>query len=222
MTFGLAGNFWARSWLRLAGTGPLGRFCSRMAALPEGVFYDRVKLARLTVRGFVSPFASIRHAELRLGRHVLIDDRVLIYRDRGGGPISLDNHVHVYRDSILQTGEGGTIEIGPYTSIQPRCQLSAYNGSIQIGKRVEIAPNCAFYPYSHGLAKNVPISHQPLTTKGGITVGDDAWLGYGVVVLDGLRIGNGAVIGAGSVVSRDIPDGMIAVGNPCRVIKERE
>jgi acetyltransferase-like isoleucine patch superfamily enzyme len=60
-----------------------------------------------------------------------------------------------------------------------------------------------------------------LKTKGGIVVGDDVWLGFGVVVLDGVRIGKGAVVGAGSVVTRDIPDNAIAVGVPARVVKMR-
>ena len=66
------------------------------------------------------------------------------------------------------------------------------------------------------------IQEQPLHTKGDIVVGDDAWLGFGVIVLDGVRIGKGAVVGAGSVVSDDIPDGSIAVGVPARVVKMRK
>ena len=50
---------------------------------------------------------------------------------------------------------------------------------------------------------------------------DDAWLGVGVIVLSGVRIGKGAVIGAGAVVSRDVPDGAIAMGVPARVVKMR-
>ena len=57
---------------------------------------------------------------------------------------------------------------------------------------------------------------------GDIVVGDDAWLGYGVIVLDGVHIGKGAVVGAGSVVTNNIPDGGIAVGMPARVVKMRE
>lgn len=65
------------------------------------------------------------------------------------------------------------------------------------------------------------MSKQPLETKGGIEIGDGAWLGYGVIVLSGVRIGESAVIGAGSVVTRDIPAGAIAVGSPARVVKMR-
>jgi acetyltransferase-like isoleucine patch superfamily enzyme len=97
--------------------------------------------------------------------------------------------------------------------------LSAYKGSIIIGRGVEIAPNCAFYPYNHGIEPGEPISRQPLQTKGDIIIGDNAWLGFGVIVLDNVKIGKGSVIGAGSVVTHDIPDGSIAVGVPARVIR---
>ena len=62
---------------------------------------------------------------------------------------------------------------------------------------------------------------QPVWTKGGIIIGDDVWLGVGVNVLDGVRIGKGAVIGAGSVVTKDIPKGAIAAGVPAQIVKIR-
>jgi acetyltransferase-like isoleucine patch superfamily enzyme len=153
--------------------------------------------------------------------NVFVDDGVLIFQDIDGGEVRLGDLVHVHRDSILQTGQGGTIKIGERTHIQPRCQMSAYKGSLVIGKRVEIAPYCAFYPYNHGMEPELPIRHQPLISKGGIIVEDDAWLSVRVTVLDGVRIGKGAVVGAGSVVTRDLPDYSISAGNPARVLKFR-
>lgn len=63
---------------------------------------------------------------------------------------------------------------------------------------------------------------QPLQSKGDIILGDGAWLGYGVIVLDGARISKGDMVGIGSVVKDDIPDGCIAVGVPARVVRRRE
>jgi acetyltransferase-like isoleucine patch superfamily enzyme len=123
--------------------------------------------------------------------------------------------------SIIETGQGGGVFIGSDTHIQPRCQFSAYKGSIRIGHGVQIAPYCSFYPYDHGIAPDNLISKQPIRSTGDIVIGDDAWLGVGVCVLDGGRIGKGAVIGAGSVVTSDIPDYAIAVGVPARVVKSR-
>jgi acetyltransferase-like isoleucine patch superfamily enzyme len=96
-----------------------------------------------------------------------------------------------------------------------------YKGPIQIGCQVQIAPNCAFYSYNHGFAPGDPIHKQPIWTKGGIIIHDDAWLGVGAIVLDGVRIGSGAVVGAGSVVMHDVPDGAIVAGVPARIVNMR-
>jgi acetyltransferase-like isoleucine patch superfamily enzyme len=164
----------------------------------------------------------IYHRELRLGAHVFLDDRVLIYQGTDGGPVTLGDRVYLLRDVVIETGEGGSVTIGEGTHIQPRCQFSAYKGSIRIGAGAHIAPNCGFYPYDHGTAPGELIDKLPLQTRGGIVVEDDAWLGFGVIVLDGVRVGRGAVVGAGAVVTRDIPDYAIAMGVPARVVRMRD
>ena len=214
-------QYWIRGWMRFSGPGPVGRIASRLAALFVPPFYGRVYLARVSSRGYISPTAGLWHGGLVLGAHCFIDDDVTIYRDVNGGGVTLANGVLLFRGTTIQTGEEGTVSIGADTHIQPRCQFSAYKGTIRIGARVEIAPACAFYPYNHGMALDAPIRDQPIYAKTGITVGDDAWLGYGVILLDGARIGNGAVVGAGSVVTGPIPDGAIAVGSPAKVIRMR-
>ena len=212
---------WARFWMHYADVSRRGRAATRLAAWWAPPYYARAYLARLSTRGYVSPAATIYHRELRLGSHVFIDDRVLIFQDNGGGAVDLEDGVHLYRDTCIQTGCGGSVTIGANTHVQPRCQLSAYKSRIQIGCRVAIAPNCAFYPYDHGMAAGIRIEDQPLETKGDIIIGDDAWLGTSVIVLSGVRIGKGAVVGAGSVVTSDVPDNSIAVGVPARVVKQR-
>jgi acetyltransferase-like isoleucine patch superfamily enzyme len=138
-----------------------------------------------------------------------------------GGPVELGDRVIIHRHTILETAFGGSLVLEEGASIHPRCQLNAYHSSIKIGRGTMIAPNCAFYPYDHGIAPGRTIHSQPLVPKGDILVGKEAWLGVGVIVLGGVRIGNDAVIGAGSLVTRDIPDGAIAMGRPARVIKMR-
>jgi acetyltransferase-like isoleucine patch superfamily enzyme len=184
-------------------------------------FYGRVPLSRLNPKGYISPRSILSHNKLETGRHLYIDDGVMIFNDSSGESVTLGDSVHLHRETIIQTGSGGRVSIGDETHIQPRCQFSAYKGPIVVGRRVEIAPCCAFYSYDHGIAPDLPIREQSINTKGGILLGDDAWLGYGVIVLDGVHIGKGAVIGAGSVVTRNIPAGGIAVGNPARMIKTR-
>jgi acetyltransferase-like isoleucine patch superfamily enzyme len=184
-------------------------------------FYGRVALSRAVRNGFFSPRAEVIHSAFVYGEHCYVDDRVVIYEDNNGGEVRLGNGVHLHRDTIIQTGAGGNVVIGDGSHVQSRCQLSAYVASIVIGERAEIAPACAFYSYDHSIAAGTPVRDQPLTTRGGITMGDDVWLGYGVIVLDGVHIGDGAVVGAGSLVNRDIPAGSVAVGSPAKVVRNR-
>ena len=199
----------------------MGRLATRLAAWGTPSYKARSYLARLNEHGFVAPDASIVHSDFQRGKHVFVGERVVIYQAYQGGTVELDDGAHVHRDSIIETGQGGSVFIGAETHVQPRCQFSAYQGSIRIGRGVQIGPYCSFYPYDHGIAPDNLISKQPIRSRGNIEIGDDAWLGVGVCVLDGVRIGKGAVIGAGSVVTADVPDYAIAVGVPARVLKSR-
>jgi acetyltransferase-like isoleucine patch superfamily enzyme len=214
-------ELWTKFWMHQAGLSRFGRLSTRLAILSAPPFKERYYLAGLNPKGYVSPTAILHHADLRIGANVFIGDRVVIFQSFGGGFVELNDRIHLVGDIYIETGQGGRLKIGSDTYIQPRCQFSAYVAPIEIGCGVQIAPNCAFYPYDHGFAQDKLIGEQPLNTKGGIIIDDDALLGYGVVVLSGVRIGKGAVIGAGSVVTKDVPDGAIAVGVPARVIKMR-
>ena len=115
---------------------------------------------------------------------------------------------------------GVGLTIGKSTYIGPRCLLGA-GGGIAIGARVAFGAGVQLLAEDHAFADaNTPIQEQGVTRRG-ITIGDDAWLGNNVIVLDGVRIGHGAVIGAGAIVTRDVPDGGVAVGNPARVVRVR-
>jgi acetyltransferase-like isoleucine patch superfamily enzyme len=216
-----ARKLWALLWMQLSGTSLVGRSAARIAAAAYPPFYARVILSKLTSKGYISPKATIHHDGLRCGNNIYIDDRVLIYKDSRGGPVELGPAVHLHRDTTIQTGQGGSVVIGDETHVQPRCQFSAYKAPIHIGRRVEIAPFCAFYPYDHGIRGGLPVRRQPLESKGGIFIDDDVWIGVRATILDGVRIGKDAVIGAGSVVTMDIPDNAVAAGVPAKVVKMR-
>lgn len=217
---------WTRIWSRYIGTGILGKTAAKLASLGTRPYYDRIKLSRIRPHGFTSHRAQISHGQFNPGHYVFLDDRVLIYEDLSldpmdGGKVIFGDRVHVHRDTIIQTGLGGKLIVDDDTHIQPRCQINAYMSEIRIGRHVEIAPNCALYSYNHAVALGEDIGSQPILSKGGITLGDDVWLGVGVIILDGVTIGHGSVIGAGSVVTSDIPENSIAAGVPAKVIKAR-
>lgn len=88
---------------------------------------------------------------------------------------------------------------------------------VTFGDNVFVAPGCGFYTAGHPL--DAGRRNAGLEYALPIRVGNDVWIGAQVCVLPGVTIGDGAVIGAGSVVNRDVPPGVLAVGNPCRVVR---
>lgn len=89
---------------------------------------------------------------------------------------------------------------------------------VTFGDNVFIAPNCVFSTAGHAIDSEQ--RNRGLEIALPITVGDSVWIGANVSVLPGVTIGSNTIIGAGSVVTKDIPDGVIAVGNPCKVIRK--
>lgn len=212
---------WARFWAERSGTGLSGRIAGRLAAWHVPPYKGRLWLAAISERGYVAPDAVIHHAALRRGRHVLVGSRAVIFQWDGGGPIELGDDVQVLDGAFLETGQHGSIRVGAGSRIHRGAHLIAYKQPIVIGGDVGIAQNCAIYSYNHGIAPDRPISSQPLESKGPVIIEDHVWLGVGAIILDGVRIGTGAVIGAGAVVAQDVPPGGIAVGVPARVVGMR-
>ena len=89
---------------------------------------------------------------------------------------------------------------------------------VTFGNNVFIAPNCAFYTAGHPV--DVELRNAGKQYSLPITVGDDVWIGGNVCVMPGVTIGSGTTIAGGSVVVDDIPSGVLAAGNPCRVIRK--
>ncbi|NJN15538.1 MAG: acyltransferase [Oscillochloris sp.] len=215
-------RLWADTLMRRSGPDRIGRLATWLATLDAAPYKARVGIAHRYPKGYIAPSAQIAHNQLRRGKHVFIGDRVVIFQRHGAGPVELGDYVELHQDCVIENGRGGSLRIGAGSGIQARCQFSAYVAAIEIGRGVQIAPQCAFYPYDHGTAPAIPIRDQALTSRGPIIIEDDAWLGFGTIVLSGVRIGAGAVIGAGSVVTRDIPAAAVAVGSPARVVKMRD
>lgn len=103
--------------------------------------------------------------------------------------------------------------IGPFT------QINCID-EVKIGNNVMIAARCYIGDAEHSFSNiSMSISQQKIVSKGPISIGDDSWIGIGSTILPNVKIGKHCVIGANSVVTKDIPDYSVAVGNPAKVIK---
>ena len=209
---------WSRFWMHFAGRSPIGRTASWLAALTAAPYHGRYQLRYMNPKGYVAPSARFWHEDLTLGAQIFIGDRAIIFQNQGGGAVVLGNHVGLADEVIVETGYGGAVEIGDGSRCQTRCHLSAYKAAIRIGRDVGIGPGCRLIAHNHGRSRE---EHRKLISKGPIIVDDGAWLGADVKILSGVHIGKNAVVGAGSVVTRDIPEGAVAVGVPARVVKMR-
>ena len=114
----------------------------------------------------------------------------------------------------------GIVEVGPKTVVGQECTISAYQ-RVSIGQQCVIADRAMFIDFDH----NVADPEQPIRKQGiykrDVVVGSNVWIGYGAQILRGVTIGDNAIIGASSVVTRDIPANAVAAGSPARVIRMR-
>jgi acetyltransferase-like isoleucine patch superfamily enzyme len=126
-------------------------------------------------------------------------------------------------DRCYFNADGGSIHIGHHTAFNSGVHINASGGgSIIIGKHCPVGPGVVMRTANHRFSRtDVNIQeqgHDPLD----IIIEDNCWIGANVVILGGVRIGTGAVIGAGAVVTKNIPSMAVAVGVPAKVIKYRK
>ena len=144
-------------------------------------------------------------------------------------PSDIENRNKIIRKLIGKTGEhfwieqnfwcdyGYNITLGE--DFYANHNLVILDGAkVTFGSHCFIAPNCGFYTAGHPL--DAQQRNSGLEYAKPLTVGDNVWFGGNVIVLPGVTIGDNVVIGAGSVVNKDIPSNVIAVGNPCHPIRE--
>jgi len=101
------------------------------------------------------------------------------------------------------------------------CHIGCIN-KIQIGKNTLIGSNVLIIDHAHGNNSNnkkIPITNQKLFSKGPIKIGNNCWIGENVVILPGVTIGNNSIIGAGAIVTKDVPENSVFAGNPAKNLK---
>ena len=175
---------------------------------------------------FIGKNVKLKHKNfIKLGNGVTLDDYVVLDGLSEDGLILGDNvkvgsyTIIACSGSLKNLGKG--IKIGSNSGIGDFCYFGAAGG-IKIGRNVIMGQNVRFHSENHNFNRiDIPRKDQGVTNKG-IVISDDCWIGSGVVFLDGIQVGEGCVIGANTLVNKDIPPYSVAVGNPVKVSKNRK
>ena len=112
---------------------------------------------------------------------------------------------------------GSHIEVGKNFFANYNCTILDV-ARVKIGDNCQMAPNAAIYTAGHPIHPDTRNSGYEYGIE--VIIGDNVWIGGNAVITPGVTIGSGVVIGSGSVVTKDIPDHVVAVGNPCRVLRK--
>lgn len=160
-------------------------------------------------------------ARIRLGHGVAVDDFAVLDARGPEAAIEIGDGTLISRNTILRA-RNGRIEIGPGCDVGANCILGT-DSHLRLGREVLVAAFCYLTAGGHHAYEDpdTPIIRQGLVSKGGIEVGDDVWLGSHTAVLDGVRIGAGAVVGAHSLVNKSLPERAVAWGQPARQRRTR-
>lgn len=147
--------------------------------------------------------------DIVLGTDVFVSELAVVYPDR----LALGDRTYVSAHCYLW----GDVEVGTDCTLNPFTEV---RGRIRVGNGVRIGAHTSILGFNHSTATDKPIYQQPLTFAG-IEIGDDVWIGSHVVILDGVTVGSHSIIGAGAVVTRDMPPWSVIVGNPARRLRDR-
>ena len=155
--------------------------------------------------------------KISLGRGCLLDDFAVLDARGAAARIELGECVSLGRGSAL-VAKDASISLGRGVNIGSNCRI-ATQSRIEIGESVLIAAYAYIGPGNHrpGDAER-PLIAQEMETRGGVKIGAHAWIGTRATILDGVTIGEGAIVGAHSLVREDVPAGATVAGSPARVI----
>ena len=204
------------------------------------LFQTSAKVALMFVRGLwhrlwlrrsqgmllVGRGVALRNPQcIRVGRSVVLEDYCEVQGLSRRG-ITLGDHVTIGRMAMIRPsgyyrraiGEG--LVVGDHSNIGPGCYVGC-SGEVRIGSHVLMGAGVSMHAENHNMERvDVPIDAQGVTRED-IAIEDDCWLGGGCIILAGVRIGRGAVVAAGSVVTRDVPPYAVVAGVPARVVRTR-
>lgn len=170
---------------------------------------------------WATPWQNAVQEQLRRLETVIIEEGCFVAESahifaEPGRSVTISTGASVGAEAFIH----GPVVLGKGVGINPRVVLDGGSAGVIIGDYTRIATGCCLYAFDHGMDPGRLIREQPVQSQG-IRIGKDVWIGANVCVRDGVVIGDHAVIGMGSVVTRDIPDWGIAVGNPAQVVADR-
>ena len=175
---------------------------------------------------FIGKHVTIRNPRLvNVGRSFVAEDYTEIQGLSAEG-VRIGNHVTMARYAMIRPSGyyGGEIGVGFQIGDGSNIGAFAYMGAaggIRIGRNVMMGPRVSILAEQHNFDRtDVPMKSQG-TVRKGIIIGDDVWLGANCCILDGVTVGEGAIIATGAVVTKDVPPFAIAGGVPARVIRMR-
>ncbi|RRR75586.1 DapH/DapD/GlmU-related protein, partial [Streptomyces sp. RP5T] len=159
--------------------------------------------------------AAQREVQRAVGGDTVIGERCYV----AGSAAVFPDRLRLGDDSYIaaQAYVTGELTTGSHCTLNP---FTTVRGNVVLGDGVRVGAHTSLLGFNHSMAPDRPVFRQPLTSRG-IQVGDDVWIGSHVVVVDGVTIGDHCVIGAGAVVTRDVPAWSVAAGNPARVLRDR-
>ncbi|MGD1895798.1 MAG: DapH/DapD/GlmU-related protein [Phormidesmis sp.] len=166
---------------------------------------------------------TLRHPQkITIGNNVIVDDNcVLDAKGETNRGITIGNDVFIGRNSILYC-KNGDMEIQDKVNIGANCEVYSKQRLVD-GKGTLIAAyNYIMSGGRYDYRSAIPLAEQSSYSDGPTIVGENCWLGAKGVVLDGVSIGHNAIVGAGAVVTKDIPDAAIAMGIPAKVVGQRK
>lgn len=171
-------------------------------------------MLKAAVKSFIGKIQAKRF-HMQTGKNVYIGKHCAL---KGKSNIVLEDGGTVR--PYAQIWSGGTVRIGKGSEIGERCRISIAN-SLEIGEKVLLSPNVYITDCDHEYRNvEVPVIDQGIVQKGQkVSIGEGSYIGINAVIVGNVNIGKHCVIGANSVVTKDVPDYCVAVGCPARVIK---